>query len=84
MATKLQNLLPLFLISMVMLSANAEYHCGREQSCYMLPAECAYGTCDYEVVWSLNNDATKLNLKIAATTTGWVAVGFSDDRQMVS
>ncbi len=48
----------------------------------MLPAECAYGTCDYEVVWSLSEDETKLNIKIAAATTGWVAVGFSDDQKM--
>ena len=86
MSTKISKafLLIFASVALMMSAVRAEYYCGRANACYMVPPGCTYGDCDFEVVWSRQENTTKYDFKIAARATGWVAVGFSSDKSMAS
>ncbi|XP_038063382.1 DOMON domain-containing protein FRRS1L-like [Patiria miniata] len=75
-------ILLLFVGLLAMPCSRAEYFCGIHNACYMTPDGCSYGNCDFEVVWSQQENTTKYDFKIAVRTTGWAAFGISSDKFM--
>ncbi|XP_022099071.1 DOMON domain-containing protein FRRS1L-like [Acanthaster planci] len=72
----------LILAMMLMPPCKADYFCGINNACYMIPSGCTYGNCDFEVVWSQQANSTKYDFKIAARATGWVAIAITHDKKM--
>ena len=55
--------------------------CGSAKGCYRNPPGCSHD-CDIIVTWrKAGND---IEFELGAISDGWVAVGFSEDKKMVS
>ena len=54
--------------------------CGLSKGCYRNPPKCSEN-CDIIVTWKKMDDVVEFEL--GALTSGWVAVGFSNDKKMV-
>ena len=56
--------------------------CGKTKGCYRNPADCTEQTCDMMVTWKDRGEF--VDFEITGDSDGWVAVGFSEDKKMVS
>ena len=59
--------------------------CGTTKQCYFSPDKCDVGMCDYFISWSDSGDYLDFELTgTKGATDAYLAVGFSDDGQMVN
>ena len=58
--------------------------CGGTKTCFKVPDSCSGSDCDYLVSWSVLKDQNrKVEFELLGKTDGWVAIGLSDDKNMV-
>jgi len=57
--------------------------CGDTKGCYRNPPGCSEEMCDIVVTWKKLNSYS-YEFAMSADTDGWVALGLSDDKFMVS
>jgi hypothetical protein len=59
--------------------------CGEIKGCMHYPAGCQLpGNCEAVLTWRTTNHSSFVDFELMAATTGYVAVGLSTDRSMVS
>ena len=56
--------------------------CGKTKGCYRNPENCEEAGCSIILTWQYEDDG--VNFELGGDTEGWVAVGLSDDKKMVS
>ena len=49
-----------------------------------IPEDCTPSTCDYYAAWRQNSDFDFVDFRIEGNVQGWLALGLSEDRLMVS
>ena len=61
--------------------------CGSEKGCLGVPKGCSSSSCEMMVTWTppLNaEDLSYVFIEMMGKTSGWVALGLSEDKEMVS
>ena len=57
--------------------------CGKTKGCYRHPKGCEERFCSLILTWEKTSDDL-IKFELGGDTEGWVAVGFSHDKKMVS
>ena len=57
--------------------------CGKTKGCYRHPKDCPEHYCSLILTWEKTKDDL-IKFELGGDTEGWVAVGFSHDKKMVS
>jgi hypothetical protein len=56
--------------------------CGVTKGCFLHPSGCTESNCEYLLTYRVNGDF--IDFEMSARTTGYISVGFSYDKLMVS